>query len=120
LECVLAAIALARSAEDLRAWRDAHAHVPPLLSPAERDKAAIALETRLAVLEIEVLSTTARLATWWTASQDRLRNLPPAERAEVTAAKDARKAALDPKIRPPPVIRPWQAPEDTRHAGRLL
>lgn len=117
---MLAAIALARSAEDLRAWRDAHAHVPPLLSPVERDQAAIALETRLAVLEIEVLSTTARLATWWTANQPRLRNLPPSERATVTAAKDARKAALSPAIGPPLVVRPWRGPEATRYAGRLL
>ena len=117
---MLAAIALARTAEDLRAWRDAHAHVPPLLAPAERDQAAIALETRLAVLEIEALSTTARLATWWTANQPRLRNLPPAERATVAAAKDARKAALAPTIGPPGVIPPWQGPEAARLAGRLL
>ena len=117
---MLAAIALSRSAEDLRAWRDAHAHVPPLLSPAERDRAVIALEARLAVLEIEVLSTTARLATWWAANQPRLRNLPDAERATVTASKDARKAALAPMIGPPPIIRPWRAPEAARHEARLL
>jgi hypothetical protein len=117
---VLAAIALSRSAEDLRAWRDAHTHLVPLLTPPERDAAATALDARLAVLEIEALPTTARLTTWWTANQPRLRNLPDAERATVTAAKDARKAALAPMIGPPPVIRPWRATEAAQHEGRLL
>jgi hypothetical protein len=120
LDCVLAVIAIAHSAEDLRAWRDDHTHLVPLLTPAERGTAASALDARLAVLEIEALPTSARLAAWWTANQARLRNLPPPERASVTAAKDARKAALTPMIGPPPIVRPWSGPEATCQAGRLL
>jgi hypothetical protein len=32
--------------------------------------------------------------------------------------KDARKAALAPMIGPPPIIRPWRAPEAARHEAR--
>jgi hypothetical protein len=120
---ILLAIDLAASPADLRAWCEDHEHLLALLSQDELDLAASRRDCMLLLWQIEAVQGLSDLAAWWVASQALLRGLGGVDRAQVVAAKDARKAALGRRLAgsaPPVVVRPYRGAEAARTLGRLL